>query len=41
MDNVLNILKYFGYSNPADAYQKLSMNQITSLIHEYYRLHST
>ena len=33
---ILEILKWAGYSNPAEAYQELSMDYIQYLIHEYY-----
>jgi len=36
---ILDILKWAGYSNPTEAYKKLSMDYIQHLIHEYYKLH--
>jgi hypothetical protein len=40
MVSVLDILKYFGYSNPVKAYQTLNMDTITDLIHRYYELNT-
>jgi hypothetical protein len=36
MISVLEILKYFGYSNPEEAYQQLPMDVINYYIHKYY-----
>ena len=38
MVSVLDILKYFGYSDPIKAYQTLNLDTIESLIHRYYEL---
>ena len=36
MTKILDILRYFGYSDPKKAYQSLSMNAILSYIQRYY-----
>lgn len=38
MENVLDILKYFGYPDPVKAYQSLPMDKLMDLIHKYYIL---
>jgi len=38
MVSILDILKYFGYSDPVKAYQVLTMDTIQDLIHKYYEL---
>jgi hypothetical protein len=38
MENILNILKYFGYSDPIKAYKSISMDKLMDLIHKYYIL---
>ena len=41
MERVLNILKYFGYSDPIRAYQTLTQDTLMNLIHQYYELNPT
>ena len=40
MENILNILKYFGYSDPVKAYQSLTIDRLMDLIRQYYILKS-
>ena len=36
--SVLEILKYFGYKNPEEAYQQLPMDIIQAYIRKYYEI---
>ena len=38
MITVLDILSYFGYSDPVKAYQTISLDKLINLIHRYYEL---
>lgn len=38
MVSVLEILKYFGYKNPKEAYQQLPMDVIQAYIRKYYEI---
>lgn len=37
---VLEILSYFGYSDPVKAYQTLPLDKLMYLIHKYYELNN-
>lgn len=36
MISILDILKYYGYENPEEAYQQLPMDVINNYIRKYY-----
>lgn len=38
MVSILDILRYFGYSNPEAVYQTISQDELFKLIHLYYTL---
>ena len=40
MISVLEILKYFGYKNPEEAYRNLPMDVIITYIRKYYEINT-